>query len=219
MSLQMQISPECVTPLNFLQSVFGYEQFRPGQEEAIESVLSGEDTVVIIPTGGGKTVIYSLPCIMTPGIAFVIPPLIMLMSDQVARLQQCGINTCYYNTMLTNSERQHILHNLKQPDCQYQFLFISPEAVVTEQFTLCLIPLSQENRLSFFVIDEAHCISTWGKEFRPAYQQLGVLREYSVPVVALTGTATTETLDAIKETLQMDNPKVVKMSCRRDNLL
>ena len=130
---QMKISPECKTPLQFLQTLFGHQEFRPGQREAIESILSGEDTVVIIPTGGGKTAIYTLPCIMTPGLAFVVSPLIMLMIDQVARLQQWGINTCYYNTMLTDDERQHILHTLKQPDCPYQFLFISPEAVVTEQ--------------------------------------------------------------------------------------
>ncbi|XP_028396961.1 uncharacterized protein LOC114520904 isoform X2 [Dendronephthya gigantea] len=217
--LQMQISRECKTPLQFLQTVFGHQEFRPGQGEAIEFILSGEDTVVIIPTGGGKTVIYTLPCLMTPGLAFVVSPLIMLMSDQVARLQQCGINTCYYNTMLTDNERQNILHNLKQPDCQYQFLFISPEAIVTEQLKHCLSQISHENRLSFFIIDEAHCISTWGKEFRPAYQQLGTLRSYNVPIIALTGTATTETLDAIKQTLEMDNPKVVKMPCRRENLI
>ena len=217
--LQMKISPECRTPLQFLQTVFGHQEFRPGQREAIESILSGEDTVVIIPTGGGKTAIYTLPCIMTPGLAFVISPLIMLMIDQVARLQQCGINTCYYNTMLTENDRQHILHNLKQPDCQYQFLFISPEAVVTEQFKHCLNQINLEKRLSFFIIDEAHCISAWGKEFRPAYQQLCTLRSYNVPIVALSGTATNETLDAIKETLEMENPKVVKMPCRRENLI
>ena len=216
---QIKISPECKTALQYLQTVFGHQEFRPGQKEAIECILSGEDTVVIIPTGGGKTAIYTLPCIMTPGLAFVVSPLIMLMSDQVARLQQCGINTCYYNTMLTDNERQHILHNLKQPDCQYQFLFISPEAIVTEQLKHCLNIISRENRLSLFIIDEAHCISTWGKEFRPAYLQLGTLRTYNVPIVALTGTATTETLDAIKETLQMDKPKVVKMPCRRENLI
>ena len=134
---QMKISPVCETPLQFLQTIFGHQEFRPGQMEAIESILS-EDTVVIIPTGGGKTAIYTLPCIMTPGLAFIVSPLIMLMIDQVARLQQCGINTCYYNTMLTDNERQHILHTLKQPDCPYQFLFISPEAVVTEQVKHCL---------------------------------------------------------------------------------
>ena len=99
---QIKISQECKTALQYLQTVFGYQEFRPGQKEAIESMLSGEDTVVIIPTGGGKTAIYILSCIMTSGLAFVVSPLIMLISDQVLRLQQCGINTCYYNTMLTD---------------------------------------------------------------------------------------------------------------------
>lgn len=132
-------------------------------------------------------------------------------------MQGYGINTCYYNTLLNDSERQYILHNLKEPNCQYQFVFVSPEAVVTEQFQSCLAKLNNDKRLSFFVIDEVHCIDTWGREFRPAYQQLGILRKYHVPIAALTGTATSQTLDAIKSTLLTD-PQIVKMPSRRDNL-
>ena len=104
--------------------------------------MSRNDTVVIIPTGGGKTVTYALSCIATPGIAVVVSPLIMLMSDQVTRLQSYGINTCYYNTILSDTEKQNILHNLQQPNCQYQFVFVSPEAIVTEQFQRCLNKLN-----------------------------------------------------------------------------
>ena len=121
--------------------------------------------------------------------------------------------------MQSDGERQNILHNLRQSDCQYQFLFVSPAAVITAQFQSCLGYLNSIGRLSFFIIDEAHCIDTWGIEFRPAYQQLGMLRKYNVPVAALTGTATSQTVDAIKTTLQMSNPHIVRMPCRRDNLL
>ena len=142
------------------------------------------------------------------------------MYDQVTRLQGYGINTCYYNTLLSDNDRQHILHNLMGPNCQYQFVYVSPEAVVTEQFQNCLKKLSSEKKLSFFVVDEAHCIDTWGKEFRPAYQQLGVLRQYNIPFAALTGTATTQTLEAIASTLNLRQPMcTVKMPSRRDNLI
>ena len=183
------------------------------------NLLSGKDTIVIIPTGGGKTITYVLPCIMTPCTAIVVSPLVMLMYDQVTRLQSHGINTCYYNTLLSDNERQHILHNMKEPSCQYQFVYVSPEAVVTEQFQNCLAKLNSEKKLSFFVVDEAHCIDTWGKEFRPAYQELGVLGQYDVPLVALTGTATTQTLEVIASTLNMQDPHTIKMPSRRDNLI
>ena len=95
----------------------------------------------------------------------------MLTCVQVARLKGYGINTCYYNTLLSDDDRKNILHNLEQPDCQYQVLFISPEAVITDSFQSCLDALRRENRLEMFVVDEVHCIDTCGKDFRPAYQQ------------------------------------------------
>lgn len=160
--------------------------FRP----AIEVLASGKDTIVVIPTGGGKTVTYVLPCAMTPRMAVVVSPLVMLMLDQVSRLRSTGINTCYYNTLLTSSEKQHILHHLREPTCRYVFVFVSPEAVIIEQFQNCLDKMKEENRLSFYIIDEAHCINSWGSDFRPANQQLGTLRKYNVSFAALTGTAT-----------------------------
>ena len=137
--------------LQVLQTVFGYQEFRPEQKDAIKSLVSSQDTIVIIPTGGGKTVTYVLPCIMTPGITIVVCPLILLMHDQVMRLRSLGINTCYFNTLLTDSERENILHNLRTPTCQYEFVFVSPEAVVTEQLQSCLKKLKDEGRLSFLL--------------------------------------------------------------------
>ena len=163
------------SPLEVLQTVFGHTNFRPGQWNAISKILSGKDVIVVIPTGGGKTVVYTLPCIMAPGLAIIISPILMLMCDQVARLRGYGINTCYYNTLLSDDDRKNILHNLKQPDCQYQFVFISPEAVITDSFQSCLDALRRENRLEMFVVDEVHCIDICGKDFRPAYQQFEIL--------------------------------------------
>ncbi|XP_028394407.1 uncharacterized protein LOC114518586 [Dendronephthya gigantea] len=206
------------TPLEVLRSVFGYEDFRPKQLESIEHIVSGEDVIVVMPTGGGKTVIYAIPSLILPGMAVVICPLMMLMCDQVARLRRLGINACYYNTMLSDNERQNIIHNLVQPDCQYQFVFISPEAATSSQFQSCLHNLSQKKKINLFIIDEAHCVDTWGCNFRPAYQQLGILKNYGVPIVALTATATNKTLVTIAEVLRMPKHTVVKMSCRRNNL-
>ena len=113
-------------PLNTLS------KFRTGQWNAILKILNEEDVIAVIPTGGGKTVVYAFPCIMKPGLAVVISPLMMLMCEQVARLREYGINTCYYNTLLSDYERRNILHNLKEPNCQHQFVFVSPEAVIRQ---------------------------------------------------------------------------------------
>lgn len=206
------------TPLEILHKVFGHDSFRQGQWESIEHIMSGKDVIVVIPTGGGKTLIYTLPCILMPGLAVVVSPLMMLMCDQVSRLRSFGINTCYYNTLLSENERQNILHNLKQPDCQYQFVFVSPEAVISETFQSCLDTLTQKKHLSMIIIDEAHCVDNWGKDFRPAYQKLSILRMYSIPFVALTGTATNQTLDTISSVLEMENHTIVRLPCRRSNL-
>ena len=111
------INMESRTPLGLLQTVFGHSSFKPGQQEAIESMLSGQDTIVLISTGGGKTIIYAMSCPITTGLAVVVSPLIMLMDEEVAKLCRCGINTCFYNTTLSESERKNIMHNLMQANC------------------------------------------------------------------------------------------------------
>ncbi len=199
------------TPLEVLRSIFGHDNFRPCQLEAIEHVLSGKDVIVVMPTGGGKTIIYAIPSLILPGMSIVICPLMMLMCDQVTRLRQHGINACYYNTLLSDSQRQNIIHNLMQTGCQYQF-------VTSDQFQSCLQKLSQDRQLNLVIVDEAHCVDTWGSNFRHSYQHLGTLKKFGLPILALTATATNETLKKIADVLHMQNHTIVKMHCRRSNL-
>ncbi len=199
--------------------VFGYPAFKNGQKEAIEAITHGGDCIIVIPTGGGKTIIYTLPCVIKAGISLVISPLVMLMYDQVSRLRKLGINACYFNSLLSEEERDLILHNLLQATCQYEFVFTSPEGVLSSQFMSCLQKLQHKNKVNFSIIDEAHCTQTWGKDFRPEYSQLFKLREaVKQPMIALTGTATEMTIEVIKSSLQLQNPTVVKVSCVRPNL-
>ena len=207
------------TPLEVLRSVFGHDNFRPYQLESIEHVLSGKDVIVVMPTGGRKTIIYAIPSLILPGKVIVICPVMMLMCDQVARLRRHGINACYYNTLLTDSERQNIIHNLMQPGCQYLFVFISPEAATSDQFQNCLQKLYQDKQLNLIIIDEAHGVDNWGSNFRPSYQSLGILKKFGLPIIALTATATNGTLKTIADVLHMQNHITVKMPCRRSNLL
>ena len=168
------------TPRGVLQAMFGFNQFKPGQEEAINAILESKDTIVIIPTGGGKTIVYTIPCVMQPRLSIVIPSLVMLMHDQVARLRQEGINTCFYNRLMKDEERKFVLHNLQQKECQYESVFASPEGLFTESCLKCLMKISELDRLQCFIVDEAHCISTWGKDFRKDYARLGELKKISM---------------------------------------
>ena len=133
--------------------MYGYEKFRPGQRKAIEYKLQGKDVIVIIPTGGGKTVTFSIPSMMKPGISLVVSPLVMLMYDQVTRLRQYGVNACYFSTLLTQNKKDFVLHNFQQPDCQHEFIFTSPESVLGDKFMECLDKLHKNHRLKFTIID------------------------------------------------------------------
>eukprot|EP00112_Aurelia_sp_Birch-Aquarium-sp1_P019997 Seg5055.2 transcript_id=Seg5055.2/GoldUCD/mRNA.D3Y31 product="ATP-dependent DNA helicase Q5" protein_id=Seg5055.2/GoldUCD/D3Y31 len=207
------------TPQAVLEQMFGFESFRPGQEEAIESLLNNKDTIAIVPTGGVKTLIYTIPCMMKKGLSVVISPLLILMYDQVARLRQLGVNTCYYNTLLEEQDRKSILHILQQSDCQYEFVFVSPEAVLTETFIPCLKNINTAAMLNYVIIDEAHCIDAWGNYFRPEYGQLGKHKDLlSVPVAALTGTASKMTIEIIRSQLHMKDTSIVRLPCHRNNL-
>ena len=143
----------------------------------------------------------------------------MFQKDQVARLRSLGINTCFYNTLITDDEKKFIINDLNRSDCQYEFLFLSPEGLMSQQMFSCLINLEQKDRINFFVIDEAHCIVTWGGHFRPDYAKLSVLKEkFDVPVIALTGTATSSSIITIKSSLGISGCPVVKLPSYRPNL-
>ena len=173
------------TPLGVLRQVFGFDSFRGQQLAIIEHVIAGGDAVVLMPTGGGKSLCYQVPALLRPGLGVVVSPLIALMKDQVDALRQAGVRAAALNSRLSPGEAVEIEHAVR--DAALDLLYMSPERLITPR---CLELLSQ-SRLALFAIDEAHCISQWGHDFRPEYQQLSVLKERfpGVPLLALTATA------------------------------
>jgi len=168
-----------------LQSVFGYNTFRKGQREVIEQVCAGTDCLVIMPTGGGKSLCYQLPALLMSGLTIVVSPLISLMKDQVDSLLQMGVNAGYLNSSQAGEESARIIREMHSGELK--LLYVSPERLLQTHF----IDRLHELNLSLFAIDEAHCISQWGHDFRPEYASLGRLREIfpHVPIMALTATA------------------------------
>ncbi|GAB4027873.1 DNA helicase RecQ [Spirosoma koreense] len=207
-------SPSTQNPADYLKRYYGYDRFRPMQEAIIQSILSGRDTVVLMPTGGGKSVCFQIPALMLPGLTVVVSPLIALMKDQVGALHMNGIQAAYYNSTQTAREQRDI-----EDDClsgKLKLLYVSPEKLLTESFFSFL----QRVNISLFAIDEAHCISSWGHDFRPEYTQLHVLKEKfpTVPTIALTATADKLTRQDIATRLGMIDPAVFVASFNRTNL-
>lgn len=204
-----------MTALEVLQNFFGHDQFRPGQEEIISDILEGKDVLGILPTGGGKSMCFQVPALMHPGICLVVSPLIALMIDQVQELKQRGINAEVLHSGLAHREVDVLLDN-----CIYgnvHFLYISPERI---QSTLFEARVKQMN-VTLLAVDEAHCISQWGHDFRPAYRNIHTLREWlpDVPCLALTASATPPVAKDIVEQLEFgENHQVVQQSFARDNL-
>ncbi|QQS30168.1 MAG: DNA helicase RecQ [Sphingobacteriales bacterium] len=203
-----------LTPLQTLKEYFGYSTFRPMQADIIDSVLSGNDTLVLMPTGGGKSVCYQLPAMMMQGIGIVVSPLIALMKDQVEALRLNGIPAAYINSSqeldsLIRTEQECLSGKIK-------LLYVSPEKVQTDGFQNFLSRL----QINLFAIDEAHCISFWGHDFRPEYGQLRVLRKQfpQIPFIALTATADKVTRTDIVQQLGLTNAKTFITSFDRPNL-
>jgi ATP-dependent DNA helicase RecQ len=197
-----------------LQKYFGYTTFRENQEEIITDILNKKDTFALMPTGHGKSLCYQLPSIIMPGTTIVISPLISLMEDQVNSLTQNGVPAAFLNSSLTPTQQYQTIEKLKQN--QLKLLFIAPERLVTESF-LQLIP---QLNINFFAIDEAHCISHWGHDFRPEYRELNILRNNfpSFPIIALTATATQRVKEDIIKALDLKLTKVYQSSFNRPNL-
>ena len=201
-------------PLSILKSHFGYDEFRPLQEEIIQHVLSGQDSLVLMPTGGGKSLCYQLPAMCLPGMTLVVSPLIALMKDQVDALNANGIPAKFINSSLTSSEIELALAQALQG--KVKILYVAPERLALGGFRRFL----EKAELSLIAVDEAHCISEWGHEFRPEYRNLHQLRRDfpSVPVIALTATATEQVRKDIVEQLGLQKGKVFLSSFNRPNL-
>ena len=200
-------------PLDILKEYWGYDSFRPMQEEIVSAALDGKDVLAILPTGGGKSVCFQVPAMMREGIAIVVTPLIALMKDQVQNLNDKGIRALCVNAGMGAREVETVLNNAAYGD--FKFLYVSPERLGTRLFKNYV----QEMNISFIVVDEAHCISQWGYDFRPDYLQIGNLREMTdAPVIALTATATPAVAEDIMTRLRFEERTLLKTGFERPNL-
>ncbi len=201
-----------------LRQYFGYETFWAGQREIIEYVLDGYDAFVLMPTGGGKSLIYQLPALLMPGLTVVISPLIALMQDQVDRLRTNGIAASFVNSTLSPDERFE--RERAALNGRLRLLYVAPERLVSGNFLSFLDQIEHKVGLTLLAVDEAHCVSEWGHDFRPEYRQIGQLRTRypHVPMVALTATATERVRQDILEQLQLRDPHIHIASFNRPNL-
>ena len=197
-----------------LKQVWGYDQFRDFQEEAIDHVVSGKDTLVLLPTGGGKSLCYQLPALFLEGTCIVVSPLLALMKDQVLQLKNKGIEAEYISSELEDSEAENIYYRCREG--LTKLLYVSPERLTNKIFLQNLESID----VSFIAVDEAHCISEWGQDFRPSYQNIKTFRREfkNVPCLALTATATPKVLQEILSKLELKNSKVFQTSFNRSNI-
>ena len=197
-----------------LKQVFGYDSFRPQQKQIVEQICKGEDALVLMPTGGGKSLCYQIPSLVREGVGIIISPLIALMQDQVDTLQQLGVSAAYLNSALRPAQVQQVIQQLHAGELQ--LLYIAPERLMMPQ-TLAM--LSQIN-IALFAIDEAHCVSQWGHDFRPEYIQLSVLHERfpHIPRIALTATADKATRQEIIERLSLQHATLFNSGFDRPNI-
>jgi len=198
-----------------LTKYWGYEGFLPLQREAIESTCAGRDAVVVLPTGGGKSLCFQVPAVLMPGLTLVVSPLIALMKDQVDGLIECGVAAARLDSSLSPEEQGDVLAKVRSGGLK--LLYVSPERLVTDSF----MSLLHEIELSLIAVDEAHCVSMWGHDFRPEYRQLKVLKKKfpKVPISAYTATATAKVRVDIGEQLSLKAPEMIVGSFDRPNLI
>ena len=202
-----------MTPLEVLKEYWGYDSFRPKQEQIVNTALEDRDVLAILPTGGGKSVCFQVPAMLREGIAIVVTPLIALMKDQVQNLTDRGIKALCVNAGMGPREVELTLNNAAFGD--FKFLYVSPERLGTNMFQAYL----QQMNVSYIIVDEAHCISQWGYDFRPDYLNIGSIRQMvDAPVIALTATATPKVADDIMTRLNFREECLIKSGFERPNL-
>ena len=203
-----------MTPESTLKKHFGYDGFRPVQKEVIDKILDKNDALVVMPTGGGKSIIYQLPALILPGITVVVSPLIALMKDQVGALKANGIPAEFINSSLSDPEKREVFSRIRNN--HLKLIYVSPERLVLDSF----ISFLKQLEISLFAIDEAHCISVWGHDFRPEYSQLSLLKENfpDTPIVALTATADKITQSDICKQIGINESNKFIASFDRPNL-
>lgn len=197
-----------------LKKYFGYDSFRPMQAEIIQHVVGGQDALVLMPTGGGKSICYQVPAIALPGTCVVVSPLISLMKDQVESLRANGVNAAFLNSSLSALEQRAVENDFYES--KIDLLYVSPEKMTSQSF----LPLLKKSHINLFAVDEAHCISSWGHDFRQEYTQMAFLKQQfpEIPVIALTATADKITRDDIRQQLRMPEARVFLASFDRPNL-
>jgi ATP-dependent DNA helicase RecQ len=207
-----------VTALDILRQIFGYPAFRGPQAEIIDHLSGGGDALVLMPTGGGKSLCYQIPALLRPGIGVVVSPLIALMQDQVEALHQAGVRAAFLNSSLDFASASRTEKQLLNGELD--LLYVAPERLLTERFLALLDRLNEDGQLALFAIDEAHCVSQWGHDFRPEYIQLSVLHERypSVPRIALTATADELTRREIRVRLGLEEARIFLSSFDRPNI-
>jgi len=200
--------------LKILKDTFGHQEFRLNQAKIIDSVLDGNDTLAIMPTGGGKSACYQVPALFLEGVTIVVSPLISLMYDQVIALKENGVQACFINSNLNYDEQRYLKSQIKKGE--YKLVYLSPEGLLSSS----MLSFLKELEVSLIAIDEAHCVSQWGHEFRSDYQKLGALKELfpNTPLLALTATADRKTRQSIAESLKLTNPEIFISSFDRPNI-
>src|SRR5438874_4089389 len=200
-------------PQTVLETLFGYQTFRPGQREIIDAVLAGRDCIGLMPTGAGKSLTFQIPAKLLDGTVLVLSPLISLMKDQVDALERLGFKAALFNSTLGDTERSQVLRQLRRGELE--LLYVAPEALRQS-----LRNIFSDSPISLVVVDEAHCISHWGHDFRPAYRQLQNLKSQlgDIPVLALTATATRRVAVDIIRQLGMRKPAGYRGTFYRKNL-
>src|SRR5258706_328638 len=204
--------------LHLLNTVFGHAEFRGAQEAIVSHLAAGGDALVLMATGGGKSLCYQLPALLREGTALVVSPLIALMQDQVAALKQLGVRAAFLNSTLDATQSRAVRNDFSAG--KLDLLYVAPERLVMDSMLEQLSQMYDESRLALFAIDEAHCVSQWGHDFRPEYLQLSLLHERfpGVPRIALTATADPQTRDEIIRRLQLEDARVFLSSFDRPNI-